>query len=520
MLRRLVCVMCVMCMAMAVHAENDPLEKFGVRTATFTADRDYANPFGDVDVIAEVTRPDGSRQTLRAFWDGGRIWRVRVRCEQRGAYRVTAHAADGKNWGEKKFTVNDHLAPPRLSISDDRTHFIGGDDKPWFYLADTAWNGALRSTDADWKTYLDQRARQKFTAIQFVTTQWRGGRKVLDQQAFEGLKNITISPAFFQRMDRKFAAVVDRGLTPAPVMLWALQKDDPGQALDEADAIRLARYELARWGALDVIWLVGGDGRYDGQVDRWKRLGQAVFEHHPEQIATLHPCGQSWIGEKFADQAWYDFVGYQSGHGGSDNHLRFITQKIVERWDKVNRPVINLEPNYEAHPSYESGKKHPPLHVRRAAYWSLLVAPPAGITYGNNSIWTWNDKAGTSEGHERLGPTEPWRHGLDLPAVGDMTILRDCFESGPWSMLRPAPKLVANQPGDKDPKKFIAAAQTQDGSWTVLYTPVKQAIELTKTPSGKAQWFDPRTGRRRDAKADGKTLTPPDDNDWVLEIRR
>jgi hypothetical protein len=520
MLRRLICVICVLCMTMAVSAASDPLERFGVRTVTFTADRDYANPFGDVEVVAEVTRPDGTKQTLDAFWDGGRTWRVRVRCEQKGAYRVAARTADGASWGERKFSVSDHPAPPRTRLSEDRTHFVGPDGQPWFFLADTAWNGALRSTDEDWNTYLKTRKKQRFNTVQFVTTQWRGGRKTLEMQAFEGTKNITISPVFFQRMDRKFAAVVEHGLMPAPVMLWALQKDDPGQALDEADAARLARYELARWGALDVIWLLGGDGRYEGQVDRWKRIGQATFADHPEQIVTLHPCGQSWIGEKFADQPWYDFVGYQSGHGGSDNHLKFITQKIVDRWDKVNRPVINLEPNYEAHPSYESGKQHPPLNVRRASYWSLLVAPAAGITYGNNAIWTWNDKTGTSEGHERLGPTEPWRHGLDMPAVGNMTILREFFESGPWAKLRPAPGVLTGQPGDKDPKKFIAAAQTEDGSWTVVYTPIKQAIELSQTPAGEAQWFDPRTGKRSAAKAEGRTFTPPDDNDWVLEFRK
>lgn len=519
MLRRLICVMCVLCMTVAVAAADDPFEAFGVRSVSFTADRDYANPFGDVDIIAEVTRPNGTKQTLNAFWDGGRVWRVRILCEQQGTYRINAHSSDGKRWGEQTVIATDHLAPPRMRVSDDRTHFVDGDGSPWFYLADTAWNGALRSSDADWKTYLDTRRKQRFNTIQFVTTQWRGGRKSLEFKAFEGTKHITISPVFFQRMDDKFAAVVQRKLTPAPVMLWALQKDDPGQALDEADAIRLARYELARWGALDVIWLLGGDGRYTGQIDRWKRIGQATFTDHPEQIVTLHPCGRSWVGEQFADQSWYDFVGYQSGHGAGEGDLKFLTQTIAERWAKVNRPVINLEPNYEGHPAYGTGKPHTPQHVRRAAYWSLLVTPPTGVTYGNNCIWTWNDKPGPSEGHGGLGKVEPWSSGLNMPAIADMTVLRDYFESGPWPKLRPAPKLLAHQPDDKDPNLFIAAAQTDDGSWTVVYTPVKQAIEFRQRPAGQARWFNPRTGERRDAKASGNTFSPPDDNDWVLELR-
>lgn len=43
--------------------------------------------------------------------------------------------------------------------------------------------------------------------------------------------------------------VNERGLVAAPVVLWALVEDDLGCKLPEEDAIRLARYIVARYGA-------------------------------------------------------------------------------------------------------------------------------------------------------------------------------------------------------------------------------------------------------------------------------
>lgn len=120
------------------------------------------------------------------------------------------------------------------------------DNKPWFYLADTAWNGALLSSPDEWKRYLADRAAKTFTAVQFVMTQWRAGRQdAQGQVAFTGSNPIKINPQFFQRMDEKLSAVNNAGLVGVPVMLWALaskDKESPGVGLSTEDATQLARY--------------------------------------------------------------------------------------------------------------------------------------------------------------------------------------------------------------------------------------------------------------------------------------
>src|SRR2546427_2279096 len=52
--------------------------------------------------------------------------------------------------------------PPRSTLFPYTTLFRS---TPIFYLADTAWNGALLSTSSEWDQYTRERARQKFTEV-------------------------------------------------------------------------------------------------------------------------------------------------------------------------------------------------------------------------------------------------------------------------------------------------------------------------------------------------------------------
>lgn len=508
--------------------------------------RSHTNPFWDVTIYVHFTSPLGKRQTVEAFWDGpgvesGDVWRVRFspgeigewcwvsECAEdaqlhgcAGSFQCTPYSGDNPLY---------HYGPVRLA--DSRRHLVWGTTdaaSPFFWLADTAWNGVLRADEADWDSYLRTRREQGFTVIQFVSTQWRGGQAALNGEvAFAGTARITLHPEFFQKRDAKVAAINDHGLIAAPVLLWALWESDPGQALSEEDAIRLCRYLVARWGAYQVIWLLGGDGNYkDERADHWQRIGAAVFGPEKERLVTLHPCGQSWVGPEFRGQPWFDFIGYQSGHGSSEEHLRWLVQgPPATDWATAPAlPVINLEPNYEFHPSYHGGRIFGDYEVRRAAYWSLLLAPPAGVTYGNNPIWTWTLGAipEAPEGHASLGPVAPWHTGVETPGVRSMSLLRQFFERLPWWQLEPAPELLTGQPGKEDPARFIAAAKTADGACAVIYIPQGGDVCLDTTSlvhPAVEHWFNPRTGLWTEAgpiAGTTCTLTSPEEQDWVLCI--
>jgi hypothetical protein len=238
----------------------------------------------------------------------------------------------------------------------------------------------------------------------------------------------------------------------------------------------------------------------------------------------MHPCGQSWVTSEFRHEPWFGFHGYQSGHGDSDGELWWLLNGPPERpWEgEPVQPIINLEPNYEGHKSYATKVPFNAHAVRRAAYWSLLVTPTAGVTYGNNSIWWWALKPEEPLAHEWLGPVASWREGLDTPGIRNLTVMKDFFEALPWWELRPAQGLLAVQPGADEPKRFIAVAATDDGRAVVAYLPEGGAIRLQglRRPL-QARWFDPRDGTYAQAgqvEAEA-ALTAPDEQDWVLVLQ-
>jgi len=516
------------------------IPQWTVFEAALESQRDYDNPFWDATPQVRFCAPSGAEQTIDAFWDGGRMWRVRFCPDEVGEWEWASELSDPSDTGlhgrQGAFRcvpyAGDNPLYERgpLQLSENRRYLMHADGTPWFWLADTAWNGVLRSKEKeqgeDWQRYLQVRREQGFTAIQFVSTQWRGcTRDPQGETAFTGTEGIRVNPRFFQRLDPKVAAINEQGLVAAPVLLWALTENDPGQTLAETDAVRLVRYLIARWGAHQVVWILGGDGDYRGKrAERWRRIGNAAFGDRHDRLVTMHPCGQTWVGDEFRGQAWFDFIGYQSGHGDSREHLQWLVAgPPASGWRKdPPLPAINLEPNYETHPSYHSGRRFTDFEVRRAAYWSLLIAPTAGVTFGHNSIWVWSEEPEVPEGHPSIGAVSPWHEGLDTPGVRSMAVMRQFFDALPWWRLRPAPELLTKQPGERDPHRFVAAAKAEDGILAVAYLPeggkVWLNLEAVDRPT-PARWFNPCTGEWADAGTVVEathTITAPDNGDWVL----
>jgi len=523
-------------LALGAAAAAAPPEvfRYGRFEQALTAAQDYADPLQDVRVEVEFSGPKKARVRTPAFWDGGRTWRVRFSPEREGAWRFRV-LTPGFSPSEGSFRVRAYRGPNELMrrgaprVSANRRHFVYADGTPWFWLADTAWNGALLSTDVEWQEYLANRAAKKFTAIQFVTTQWRAGRQdERGQKAFSVESGkLTVNPAFFQRMDKKFEAVAERGLVSAPVMLWALtskEKESPGAVLPEEQAAALASYIAARYDAFPVMWLLGGDGDYRGEkAERWKKIGRAVFPPgRPHRPVTLHPGGMQDPWPLLKDEPWLDFLMFQTGHGSNERKWRWhATEGLAKAWTMTpTRPVLDGEPNYEGHISYS---KEPigDYAVRRAAYYSLFVAPTAGVTYGAHGIWYWARKPEVPLDHPRSGVALPWRECLAYPGGNQMRVMRDIFDSIPWWQLRPDRSLLGDNPVDEGFTNYIVAASSEKKDFALVYLPKNEAVRLNlagrKKPA-QATWIDPRTGRRKPS--GGVTgaveLRAPDTQDWLL----
>src|SRR5690606_31162973 len=130
---------------------------------------------------------------------------------------------------------------------------------------------------------------------------------------------------------------------------------------------------------------------------------------------------------------------------------------------------------------------------------------------------------GPAENHGNLKNVTPWSDGLETSGIASMTILRSFFESAPWTSLRPAQNLLAEQPGRQDISTFVAAAKATDGSRAVIYLPAGGTVKLDlgELTGLSPSWFDPRSGERTPvAMNEDSVFTAPDERDWVLEFRQ
>ncbi len=530
---------------MTVATPSAPVPRRSRFAAAFVSAVEYAHPLQDIAFSATFTSPSAQQHAVDGFWDGGVSWRVRFKPDELGQWTFTTACSDTANGGlhgqTGAFVCVEPAGATRfdqhgpLRVSSNRRFLEHADGTPFLWLADTAWSGPLLSTSDEWADYLRERVRQGFSAVQWVATQYLaapdGDRE--GQLPYAGHEHIAVNPAFYQRLDRRLDALNAAGLLGAPVLLWAAEwsnasvnESNPGLVLPEDQATLLARYMVARWGAHDLLWILNGDGDYRGpKAARWHRIGQAVFGARPHAPVMLHPNGMSIPTEEFREQEWLDITGYQSGHGDDEETQRWLVAgPPAQDWQRdPPRPSINLEPPYENHISYQSKQPISPFTVRRALYWSLLVAPTAGVTYGGHGVWGWDDGSAPPVAHPNTGVPLPWREALRMPAAEQLHVLAELFGGIDWWRLRPAPEMILTQPGQMLPSSTILAARSKAGDLALIYTPEAGTLELNiiDLRAGlTTRWVNPSTGERFDAAhtgtADHARFATPAPGDWAL----
>ena len=434
---------CLLVLAVGANAQSIPLwgrweQSFSTRTADVSATK----------FTVELTSPSGKVFNVTGFWDGETTWRARFMPVEAGTwhYRTRSIPAmvglDGKSG---TFICREETGNNRfqrhgpIRISANGRFFEHADGTPFFWMGDTAWYGAILSSEADWHTYLVDRANKRFNVVHFNVVAPRNGVAADEngEVSFEGAERLEIPPSrysrlvskglklvglgeekpiqmnsrFYQRLDKRIDAVNSRGFLAAVVLTWALRAEDSGNALSEANVIRLIRYLESRYGAHHVVWILTGDTTYEGASgERWKRIGRAVFDGRAHAPVSTHPNSLRWPWASFRDEKWLDFIIYQSGHGDDGKTLRWIhSGPPSQHWqESPSRPFINLEPPYEGHLGYQSRKPHTDYSTRRAIYWSLINAPTAGVTYGAHGVWSWHTAVGQPPtDHPRRASLEP-----------------------------------------------------------------------------------------------------------------
>jgi hypothetical protein len=505
----------------------------------FTSAKTYENPIYNVKSFdITFSSPTERQHRVYGFWDGGTSWKVRFMPDETGSWSWNSVCSDQGNSGLHNQSGNFEciLNESQLTIyhrgaiqhPKGKYYLSHRDGTPFFWSACTAWNGALKSTDDEWQTYLAHRRDHHYNVIQLVTTQWRGADQNAEGMvAYEGSGEITINPEFFERMDRKIDEVNRFGLVVSPVILWALPTGagrylSPGYHLPVDEAVLLARYIVARYQGNHVVWTLGGDGRYYDELEsRWKKIGGGVFNGIDHAPVTLHPHGSSYVGNIYACEPWYSLMSYQSSHSNGERVVNWINKgPMANEWDKLKpMPYINMEPNYE-----EINFSITAEDVRNASWWSIFATPIAGITYGANGIWPWLREGESILNHRDAPGTSTWRKSIDFPGSIQIGYLSEFIQQTDWWNFFPAKELLVSQPGDVTFNAFVSVVARSDRSGIMAYIPKPCTIEL-RNPLGltyEAQWYNPQTNmyKKADFKAeDGKLIfAQKEPSDMVLKI--
>lgn len=509
--------------------EETPIwAKYEISLSSF---KTYNNPAYEVKELKTIfTSPAGRTKIVRGFWNGDTDWKIRFQPDEPGTWSWRTYCTDTLNNGLHNRTgefqcvknKSDDLIYKHGAINHEAGKFYlsYNDGTPFFWLACTAWNGALKSTDEEWEHYLSQRKKNNYNVIQLVTTEWRGCDKNAEGlTAIDRTDYMKINPDFFKRIDRKIDEANAKGLVVSPVILWALSGEgsylNPGYTLPLDEAVLLAKYIVARYQGNQVIWTLGGDGRYvNEQEQKWKEIGHRVFNDIDHAPVTLHPGGSSWIGDIYNQEDWYDLMGYQSSHDNGERVVNWINKGPMSvMWKKLKAmPYINMEPNYE-----EIDFKISAEDVRNASYWSIFSTPIAGVTYGANGVWPWLRPGEKILNHNYKEGVTDWRKSIEFPGSIQMGYLAKFINQFEWWNLFPANEILAHQPGETAFNHWVSVVKSSDDKTIIAYIPHQTDIVFfnQKGYSYSAKWFNPVTNEYTNAKIEQTGITVRKSQDSV-----
>ena len=420
----------------------------------------------------------------------------------------------------------------QFTISQNNRYLLKN-NKPFFWLGDTAWELFHRLSRDEADKYLKRRSEQGFTVVQAVVLAETDGLHVPNahgETPLIGDDPLKPNEKYFQHVDyiidKANSYNINIGLLPT----WGdkLNKDKWGVGPAIFNASNAAAY--ATWIAnryknkTNIIWILGGDRTPRGEEDVavWRAMGEAIMKvTNNKAIISFHPQPNSLgSAEWFHKDKWLAFNMFQTGHCRDATSYEKI--ETVYNMTPV-KPVMDAEPIYEDHPVCFNAKElgiSNAHDVRRSAYLDLF-AGAHGHTYGCHDIWQFfSDKfPGVN------GAKINWNEAVELAGANQMTYVRKLIESHP--MLERVPDQSLIEEKGYEPAERIQATRGDD--YIFVYTtagkPFTVYLGKTKGSKMKAYWYDPRNGKARDidsfANTGSKKFVPPSSGygqDWVLVI--
>ncbi len=404
---------------------------------------------------------------------------------------------------------------PKIRVSDDKRFLTKVDGKPFFYLADTAWELLHRLDRKQALEYLDKRASQSYTVIQTVALAELDG--VTDPNPYGDLPLIDKDPAkpavtpganpndagaydYWDHVEYIIDQANARGLYIALLPSWGRWVNNTGRSdeslLTAKNAQVYGEFLGRRFGKKSIIWILGGDRTATGFEESWRTLARGIAigvagkEDYDSVLMSFHPRGSETSSTWFHNDPWLDFNMHQTGHGLAERVTSWT--RIAKDYElKPVKPVLDGEPLYEDHPLAFRAKDYGysfDAHVRQRAYWSVFSGS-CGHAYGNHSVWQMY-----APGRKPInGPLLYWNEAIQRPGAAQMQYLRALIESRPYFSRVPDQSLLVDSLDGSDK---IVATRGDDYAFVYSAQGRKFTVHLGKVSGNqvKAWWYNPRTG--------------------------
>lgn len=426
-----------------------------------------------------------------------------------------------------------------LKVSPNKRFLMHDNGKPFFYLADTAWELFHRCDREEADLFLADRAKKKFTAIQAVALAELDGLNTPNSYGHKPLENNDPTKPiedYWKHVDYIVNKANSLGLYITMLPTWGDKYNKmwgAGPEIFTPDNARVyGKWLAARYAKKDIIWMLGGDRPIKEQhTPIIRAMAEGIRESvGNSQLITFHPQGGETSSTFVGSEPWLDFNTTQSGHVRDRDNYHFMERDYRRL---PTRPILDSEPGYEDHPnSFNPEKGWLDQHdIRKSLYWSVFSGA-CGYTYGCHDIWQMFDP---SKNRNPISwARTPWKKAIHLPGSGQIQYCRLLMESRPYFVRVPDqgfwPSNAAIKSELGSGPDVIRSTSATDGSYIIVYIPSSQrvTIDLTKISGGKvtAWWYNPRNGEARkigDFPAEGtKEFMAPNwdqtGRDWVLVL--
>lgn len=533
-------------------------EKWRAAELCLEATRDIDDPFDSVLLDARFTSPSGKVYTVPAFWDGGRIWRVRFAPNELGLWRCeTVCNLRDTGLDGLSYTLGCNPYAGELEIyrrgflkTEPGVRYMMYDDgTPFFYLGDTHWtmlteefdsagsNAGELKIDSHFRYIVQRRAQQGFTVYQSEPI---GCRYTL-QDGFD-----EADVAGFQDADRYFACIADAGLVHANAQLVFTSELIAGDLYkNEAYLEKLARYWVARYSAYPVLWTTAqecdkdfyherGDQKvWDANTNPWKKIAAWVAQYdpyqHPLTAHMEHATYTSASDSSFRNVPGHTWYGVQYSFDLSGDPDYKILRDFWENSD--GKVVINYEGKYDHLWTKAFGA--------RAVGWMSFLGGMYGYGYGVQDMWyykcVYDMQSTSSDGADQITPEDKkvqWHESLEFESAAQVNYMRLFLQRLEWWRLTPDFSSDAWYMSRND---LAVSAHVDDALYVVyLYSKNTSAGYINSMDANgvyTAQWFNPRTGEYtliaediRPAERLGSYMwaapARPDAQDWVLLVTK